>query len=197
MADQHISTNSTRIEETCTAIYNRYLEVFHTAANANLKETYNDSISDTANEIINEFHTRYLESFLEDKENTKDTEKLRYQLYRHMREWVRMQMVSGMQLIMIRREIEKEPVGKIGDGPKQEVIDYVSARFWNTTLEDALDSLNQQLVKRDTDQAIEAIKRGVPGIDEISVGFLKRYSSRLMWATTYGVILAGWTSKKN
>ena len=197
MADQHISAVSARIEEKCTVIYNRYLEVFHNAANASLKETYNGYISDTATEIINEFHPRYLESFLEDKENINDTEKLRYQLYRQMREWVRLQMVSGMQLAIIRREVEKETLGKITDGPKQELIEYASARFWNTSLEDALDKLNQQLVKRDTDQAIEAMKRIVPGIDEISVGYLKRFSSRLLWSTVYGVILAGWTSKKN
>ena len=176
MTDQHTGAVSARIEETCTVIYNRYLEVFHAATNANLKETYNGYISDTATEIINEFHTRYLESFLENEENTKDTEKLRYPLFRHMRDWVRMQMVSGMQLVIIRREVEKETLCKIADGLKQELIEYASARFWNTTLEDALDKLNQQLVKRETDQAIEAIKRGVLGSDEISVGFLKRFS---------------------
>lgn len=197
MADQKVSAASARIEETCSVIYNRYLEVFHNTANASVKETYNGYISDTATDIINEFHTRYLENLLENEENTKETEKLHYLLYRHLREWVRWQMVSGMQLVIIRREIEKEPMGKIGDGPKQELIDYVTARFWDTTLEDALDKLNQQLVRRDTDQAVEAIKRTVPGIDLVSVGFLKRYSLRLLWSTMYGVILASWTSKKN
>ncbi len=197
MDDRKPNITSLRIQEASDIIYNRYLEIFHRPGNEKLKETYNNLISETITAIIDEFHLQYLERFLDSEEISKDSANLHYPLYKNLRIWLRMQMVSGVQLVIIRREQEGEKLEKVGVGPKQQIIEYVAARFWDLRMEEVLDDLNQQLVKKDTDQAAEAIKRNVPGIDAVSDGFLKHYTGRLLWSTVYGVLLAGWKDTKN
>ncbi len=195
MDEEH--TSAIRIAETVAVIHNRYMEIFYTEENARERDEYNAYISETAYTIINRVYTAYFDSFLDVGENAQDAAKITYPLYNKLRSWIRQQMIGGIQLVIARRVVEGVDLVKIAEGSEWQVRKFVEDRFWDMHLDDVTDTINQKLIIKDTEQSADIIKNTIPEVDTVSVGFFKRYTGRLVWATVYGVLMAGWVGSTN
>lgn len=191
------ANNAVRIEETVGVIHSRFFEMFYTEENHKERDRYNKYISDTAYAIVNRASGTYFDSFLDAVENTVDAGKVTYLLYKQLRSWIRQQMIGGMQLVIARHVVEGTDCGIIADGSEAQVYKYVEARFWDAHLDEVTDTINQKLVIKDAEQSADIIKRTVREVETVSVGFFKRYTGRLVWATVYGVLLTGWVGTTN
>lgn len=195
MDEEH--TSAIRVAETVTVIHNRYMEIFYTEENARERDQYNAYVSDTAYTIINRMYTSYFDSFLDVGENAQDAAKITYPLYNKLRSWIRQQMIGGIQLVIARRVVEGTDLVKIAEGLEWQVRKFVEDRFWDMHLDDVTDTINRKLIIKDADQSADIIKHTIPEVDTVSVGFFKRYTGRLVWATVYGVLMAGWVGSTN
>lgn len=182
-------------------IYDKYLETFINLADnpkkQKTRDKYMEYISESAYKLINSFYKDYFDELINREEFKKSFEELKVSSYIALRSWVFLQLLSGFQLNISRKIVEKTKMKLPVNIDLAVLTRKVDEKFYVLKFSEYFDEVDQMLIIQDATGALNEVKKRVDELEKMSLKFVNEYQGKLSWATIYGYLIANMQDKLN